>query len=186
MPVVIALLRGVNLAGHNPIKMEVLRALCESIDLQTPQTYVQSGNVVFKTKEKNLVKLAQRIAGAIERKFGFRIEVILRTPSDLRNVIAKNPFKKRRDIEPGKLLVSFLATDPSPEARLRLLEVKTDPEELHAGNRELYLYFPNGMGHSKLSLASIDRILSTRSTARNWNTVTKLLEMAEKLEAQEQ
>jgi len=182
MPVVICLLRAVNVGGHNMIKMDALRSLCESLQLQNPQTYVQSGNVVFKTKEKDLARLAKRIADAIERKFCFRPEVVLRTSSDLRQVIARNPFAKRRNIETGKLLVFFLATDPGPEARRSALEIKADTEELHIDDSEPYIYFPNGVGKTKLSFSLIDRTLKTQGTGRNWNTVTKLLEMAEKLE----
>ena len=182
MPVVICLLRAVNVGGHNQIKMDALRSLCESLQLQNPQTYVQSGNIVFKTKEKDLTRLAERIGNEIQRKFKFRPEVILRTASDLRTVIASNPFANRRHIEPGKLLVSFLASDPGAEGRQQLLKIKADPEELRIDGRELYIYFPNGQGKTKLSFPLIDRTLKTVGTGRNWNTVTKLLEMAETLE----
>lgn len=182
MPVIICMLRGVNVGGHNLIKMDALRALCESLDLQQAQTYVQSGNIVFKTKEKNLTRLAERIGSEILRNFKFRPEVILRTASDLRKVIARNPFANRRDIEPGKLLVSFLASDPGAEARQQFLRIEADPEELHIDGRELYIYFPNGQGRTKLSFPLIERTLNTPGTGRNWNTVTRLLEMAEKLE----
>src|SRR5262249_7227236 len=83
MAVVISLLRGVNLASHNRLKMDALRALYESLGLQNPQTYVQSGNVVFRTKASNLNTLATRIENAIERSFGFRPAVILRTRAEL-------------------------------------------------------------------------------------------------------
>lgn len=182
MPVVICMLRGVNVGGHNMIKMDALRSLCESLELQNAQTYVQSGNVVFNTKEKDISRLSKRIAAEIEGQFNFRPEVMLRTTSDLREVISKNPFAKRPDIEPGKLLVFFLASDPGPEARKKVLQIKTDPEELHINGSELYIYFPNGVGKTKLSFPLIDRILKTQGTGRNWNTVTKLLEIAEKLE----
>jgi uncharacterized protein (DUF1697 family) len=182
MPVVICLLRGVNVGGHNKVKMDALRSVCESLELQNPRTYVQSGNIVFKTKEKDLTRLAERIGNEIHRKFKFRPEVILRTASDLRSVIARNPFSNRRDIEPGKLLVSFLAADPGAEARQQLLNIKADPEEIHIDARELYIYFPNGQGKTKLSFSLIDRTLKIPGTGRNWNTVTKLLETAEKLE----
>jgi uncharacterized protein (DUF1697 family) len=182
MPVVICMLRGVNVGGHNQIKMDALRSVCESLKLQSPRTYVQSGNVVFKTREKDLSRLSKRIATEIERKLSFRPEVILRSTSDLRQVISTNPFAKRRDIEPAKLLVFFLVTDPGADARKRVLQIKTDPEELHINGSELYIYFPNGQGKTKLSFPVIDRILKTPGTGRNWNTVTKLLEMAEALE----
>src|SRR6266571_5935421 len=116
MPVIISMLRGVNVGGHNLIKMDPLRALYESLGLQDPATYVQSGNVIFKTKERDVARLAPRIQNEIERRFGFRPGVILRTSSDLRDVIKKNPFA-HRDLDPSKLLVTFLATDPAPDAR---------------------------------------------------------------------
>jgi uncharacterized protein (DUF1697 family) len=183
MAVIVSLLRGVNVGGHNMIKMDALRALYESLKLRDPQTYVQSGNVVFRTDERDLVLLARRIENGIERRFHFRPDVIVRTTSELRDAIARNPFAMREGIEPGKLLVTFLAGDPSPEAREKVLNIKTDPEELSIGGREVYIYYPAGMGRSKLSWIAIANALKTTGTGRNWNSVTKLLEIAERLEA---
>jgi uncharacterized protein (DUF1697 family) len=185
MPVVISMLRGVNVGGHNKIKTDALRALYESLKLKDAQTYIQSGNVIFRTKERNHVLLTKRIQDGIESSFGFRPGVVLRTSDELRNVIARNPFAARRDIEPNKLLVTFLAGDPEPEARAAALKIKTDPEELRIDGREAYIYFPDGMARPRLSLPAIERILKTFGTGRNWNSVTKLLEIAEKLEALE-
>jgi uncharacterized protein (DUF1697 family) len=182
MAVVISMLRGVNVGGHKLLKMDALRALYESLGLKEPQTYVQSGNVVFKTKDRDLTLLAKKIETGIEETFAMHSDVILRTPAELRNVIARNPFGGRDGIGPKKLLVNFLASDPGPEAREKVLSIKADPDELQMEGRDLYIYFPNGMGHSKLPWAVIDRALKTRGTARNWNSVAKLLEIAEKLE----
>ena len=182
MPIVISMLRGVNVGGHNMIKMDALRTLCESLGLREPQTYVQSGNVIFRTEERDLAGLARRIEDAIERRFGFRPDVIVRTASELRDVIARNPFARRRGLDPRKLLVSFLASDPGPEARDRVLGIKANPEELWINGCELYVYFPHGMGRSKLPPV-LDRTLKTPATARNWNSVTRMLEMAEGLES---
>lgn len=181
MTAMIALLRGVNVGGHHQIKMEVLRALCESLGLCNPQTYIQSGNVVFQTKERDTAKLSAQIESAIEKKHGFRPDVVLRTAGELREVIAKNPFAKRKDIEPNKLIVTFLAAEPTAESRATVLALKPDPEELRLHGRELYIYFPDGMGRSKFP-AVLGKALKNTGTARNWNTVTKLLEMAEGLE----
>jgi uncharacterized protein (DUF1697 family) len=183
MAAIVSMLRAVNVGGHNKIKMEALRALYESLKLRQVQTYVQSGNVVFKTDERDLARLTRKIENGIEQTFGFRPDVVLRTSSDLRDVIAKNPFAKRRDIEPGKLQVHFLASDPGAEGRANVLQIKTDPEELCIYGREVYIYFLNGMGKSKLSWAAVNKALKTPGTCRNWNTVTKLLEIAESLEA---
>jgi uncharacterized protein (DUF1697 family) len=185
MPVIVSMLRGVNVGAHNRIKMDTLRALYESLGLRDPQTYVQSGNVIFRTDKRDLGALAKRIEDAIEEAFGFRPAVILRTTSELRDAIARNPFAKRRDIDPSKLLVNFLASDPGAEVRDKVLSLKTDPEELRMDGRELYIYFPNGMARPKMSWAVLERTLRTPGTGRNWNSVTKLLEMAERLEASE-
>ena len=179
--VVISMLRGVNVGGHNKIKMDALRALYESLGLKSVQTYVQSGNVIFTTGKRSLDQLAKDIEDAIERQFGFRSSTILRTPAELREVIQKNPFAGRLDVEPGKLQVTFLASDPGKDARDKVLAMKIDPEELAFGIREHYTYFPNGAGQSKVP-AAMERALKTPGTARNWNSVTKMLEMAEKLE----
>ncbi len=183
MAVIVSLLRAVNVGGRNQIRMDALRALYESLGLRDAQTYVQSGNVVFKSAARDLVPLRKRIEDAIERTAGFRPAVILRTPAELRKVIAKNPFGARRDIHPGKLLVTFLASDPGPEARAQVLKIRTDPEELRIQGSEVYVYYPNGSGRSKLPMALIEKTLQVTGTGRNWNTVTKLLEIAEKLEA---
>jgi uncharacterized protein (DUF1697 family) len=183
MAVIISLLRGVNLAGRNQIKMETLRALYESLGLEDPRTYVQSGNVVFRTKERNLSALAKRIEDAVEQSFGFRPAVIIRTTSELRGAIARNPFARRRGIDPSKFLVTFLASAPTAEARDQVLKIKADPEELFIDGREVYIYFPNGLARPKLAWSTIAKMLGTSGTARNWNSVTKLLEIAEQLEA---
>jgi uncharacterized protein (DUF1697 family) len=185
MAVIISMLRGVNVGAHHRIKMDALRALYESLGLRDPQTYVQSGNVVFRTDKRDLAALAKRIEGAIEQGFGFRPAVILRTSSELRDVIARNPFAKRSGIEPSRLLVYFLASDPGAETRDKVLSLKAEPEELRMDGRELYIYYPSGMARPKLSWAVIEKTLKVPGTGRNWNSVTKLLEMAERLEASE-
>jgi uncharacterized protein (DUF1697 family) len=177
------MLRGVNVGGRNMIKMDALKTLCVSLKLKDPQTYVQSGNVIFATEEKDLGKLTKRIEDALEKKFGFRPSVVLRTAAELRSVIAKNPFAGRAGIEPGRLLVNFLADDPGKEARKHAQAIETSPEESHFIGREAYIYFPDGQGRSKLPWARIERALGTFGTGRNWNSVTKMLAMAEALEA---
>jgi uncharacterized protein (DUF1697 family) len=182
MTVAISMLRGVNLGPHRRIKMDALREVYESLGLKEPQTYVQSGNVLFKTRAQKLEPLAKRIEDAFERRFGFRADVIVRTSSELREVIAKNPFAARKGLDPARLLVTFLATDPGEEARARIRQIKAEPEELWIEGRELFIYFPNGLARPKLSIPLIERTLKTSGTGRNWNSVQKLLEMAESME----
>lgn len=181
MTTIISMLRGINVGGHNQIRMETLRSLYESLGLEHPKTYVQSGNAVFKTKEKNLPGLGRRIEGAIEKKLGFRPGVVLRTASELKDVIARNPFAKRKDIHPGKLLVTFFNDEPTADDCAVLQRAKVEGEEVRLSGREIFLYLPNGAGNSKLFAATGK--LKKSGTSRNWNTVTKLLEMAEELES---
>jgi uncharacterized protein (DUF1697 family) len=183
MNVVISMLRGVNVGGHHKIRMDALKALYESLGLRDVQTYVQSGNVIFSTKERDIERLAIEIENSIERSFGFRPPVILRTVAELREVIRKNPFAARQGIEPAKLHVIFLARDPGQEARDKMLTIKVEPEELHMEAREYYIYFPAGMGQSKLPTAAIAKTLKVPETGRNWNSVTKMLEIAGRIEA---
>lgn len=183
MAVIVSMLRGVNVGGHNQIKMDALRALFLSLKLRDAQTYVQSGNVIFRTEERDLDRLAKRIQSGIERRFGFGPDVVLRTCSELRDVVARNPFAKRRDIDPKRFLITFLASHPGAEARKKALAIEMAPEELHIDGRELFIYYTNGLARPKVPWMAIVKALETTGTGRNWNSVTKLLEIAEKMEA---
>jgi uncharacterized protein (DUF1697 family) len=175
---VICLLRAVNLGGHNRVKMGDLCALCHPLGLENPRTLLQSGNLIFHTTGKDLPALARRIEQALEQTFGFHSDVILRTAPEMRRVVEANPFAARTGIDPSRLIVTFLAADPGEAARETVRQLPADPEELHIAGRELYIYFPNGMGRTRLPMNRIEKILGTPGTGRNWNTVTKLLDMA--------
>jgi uncharacterized protein (DUF1697 family) len=180
MPVIVSMLKGVNLGAHNRMKMDALRDVYESLGFKDVQTYVQSGNVVFKAPVRDIARLPKKIGTAIEAKFGFCPEVILRTTAELR--VARNPFVKQAGTEPSRLLVDFLASEPAAEAVEKVRKMDTAPEEVRISGRELYIYFPNGMARPKIGWAAIEKVLKVPGTGRNWNSVTKLLEMAEKLE----
>jgi len=182
MPVVVALLRGINVGGSHLVPMADLRALLAGLRLRNVQTHLQSGNALFESAEKDLTQLSARIASALERKFAFRVDVLLRTRSDLEDVIANNPFARRKGLESAKLVVSFLPNALEKAQRDEIAELKLGREEIQFGKYELYIYFPDGQGRSKLPVA-LDRILKKTATARNWNTVTKLLELAQGMEA---
>ena len=181
MPVIISLLRAVNLAGHNSVKMSALVELYESLGLRNAKSYVQSGNVVFRSDARDLARLRKRIEDGIEQTFGFRTGVMLRTSEELRDVIRRNPFAALSGIEPAKLAVSFLAGPADAEAKDKIALIKVGPEEMFLEGNHLYTYFPDGMGRSKLTPALLERVLKVPGTGRNWNTVTKLLALAEQL-----
>jgi uncharacterized protein (DUF1697 family) len=182
MPVLISMLRGVNVGVHNRIKMEALREVYRSLKLEDARSYVQSGNVVFRTKEKDRAQLASKIQGAIEKKLKCRPEVILRSADEMRRAIVANPFAGRKDVEPGKLLITFLANEPAASAGASLKAFESYPEEIHLLGQELYIYFPDGAGKSKLPWSQVEKLLKVTGTARNLNSALKMLEIAEELE----
>lgn len=183
MPVFISLLRGINVGGNKRIKMADLRALYESLGFVGTQSILQTGNVVFETKLEDRDQLAQQIENGIEQRFGFHSDIIIRTVDEFRGVADKNPFLTRSAFEPGKLLVMFLRAFPDAEAIDDLITTHTGPELIHPDGQTLYLYYPDGMGRSKLSNVLIEKKLKISGTGRNWNTVTKLSALAEGFEA---
>jgi uncharacterized protein (DUF1697 family) len=164
------------------LKMETLRSLCQSLGFERVQTYVQSGNVLFWCEEKEAATVARRLQRAIEKSAGFAPDVVLRTRGELELVIARNPFAERPDISPNKLLVTFFAREPERETVAKLNARQFPPEEFQLLGRELYVFFPEGAGRSKFPVAAIGKMLKESGTARNWNTVLKLFEMAGKSE----
>ncbi len=182
MPVIISLLRGVNIGGHKKIPMPQLRELFQSLGHKDTQTFINSGNVISRLDARSLPRAAAAAEEAIERTFGFHSDVIIRTVPEMRAIIARNPFAGRQGLDMAKLAVNFLRDAPSSHAWQKALSIEVNPEEMHRGERELYIYFPNGMGRSKFPGAAIAKALQDPGTARNWNTVTKLLAIAESLE----
>lgn len=183
MQVVVSLLRAVNVGGHAVIKMADLKALYESLKFRDVQTYIQSGNVVFRSEASDLEAVATKIQRGIEKRFRVTPGVLVRTVDDMRRIVKQNPFAKRAEIEPAKLRVYFLSNILSQPAIAKLKKLPLDPEELIPADSELFIYFPNGAGKSKLPWRTIEKICTAPGTCRNWNTVTKLLEMAEQLES---
>jgi uncharacterized protein (DUF1697 family) len=162
--------------------MAKLREICVSLGLEDTLTYIQSGNAVFRTKQRNLSKLARDLEAAIDAAVGFRPAVALRTLAAWETVIKANPFGGREGLLPARLLVTFLVADPGDEGRKRVSGIDVSPEEMYAIGSELYTYFVEGVGKTKLPFKAIDKALGVPGTARNWNTVLKLREMARKLE----
>ena len=169
----IALLRGVNVGGNGKVKMDELRAVCEGMGLRDVRTYIQSGNIVFRSKAADV---GSRLEKEIERVFGVRTFVVLRTAAELRTVTEQNPLP---GVDPKKLLISFLRLTPAAAAVEAVGRMAISPEELHIIGSEMYIHFPLGQGVSTLPMAKIEKTLGTAGTGRNWNTVMALLAMAE-------
>jgi uncharacterized protein (DUF1697 family) len=181
--VLVSMLRGVNVGPHHRIRMADLKVVYESLGLTDVETYIQSGNVVFRSAARTAGRVAERIEQAIERRFGFHAPVVVRSAAELRRVVERNPFAGRSGIQPEKLAVTFLRCEPDVGAGARVQALPPAPEEARLDGCDLYVYFPNGMGRPKLSVAQLEKAVAVPGTARNWNTVRQLLEMAERLEA---
>lgn len=181
MPTYISLLRGINVGGRNSVPMEKLRALCEGVGCEQVKTFIQSGNVVFKAAKCDPGTLSAKIEKKIVAEFGFPVAVVTRTAAELGKVIEANPFRKECRAEPAKVHVAFLSERPAAEAAKALMTKTSDDEQARCSGREVYLYYRNGMGTAKMTGAVIERVVGVKATARNWNTVTRLHEMAENL-----
>jgi len=172
----VALLRGINVGGKNLVPMKELKLLFERAGCADVETYIQSGNVVFRAPMKVVRGLAATMAAAIERRFGLRVPVVLRTAAELGEVIRANPFDAST-IEGRLLYVAFLADAPAQERRARLDQQRSPGDRFELRGREVYLHLRNGAATTKLTNDYFDRTLATISTARNWNTVRKLFDM---------
>jgi len=178
MPVYISMLRGINVGGHNRIKMTALRELFEALGLEQVQTYIQSGNVVFTAGKMPPLRVSKKIEERIAKDFGFRVPVVTRTSAEMGGVIESNPFLKTKGIDPTKLHVTFLSEAPDPAALNKLEPLAAKPDQFQSKGNEIYLYCPNGYSNTKLTNSAIERILAAPATTRNWNTVNKLYEMS--------
>ena len=163
------------MGGHNKLPMKALKALLEELSLANVQTYIQSGNVVFQSERTDLPALAHEIGAAINAHHGFEPQIMLLSLAELETAVAHNPFPAT-DEQHKTLHFFFLASAP-PDPDLASLEaVKTDTEEFTLIGAVFYLHAPDGFGRSKLA-AKVERAMRVAATARNWRTVSTLLEM---------
>jgi uncharacterized protein (DUF1697 family) len=175
MPVFIALIRGINVGGHKKIKMADVKRLCEELGLSDVRTHLQSGNVVFRTARTDRARLVKEVEDAL----ALDARVILRNAAELRKAMEANPMPEEAQGAPSAFVVVFLGEKPSAAAMQSLRDAYSGPEKMELHGAELYIHYGAGMGTSKLTNTLIERKLGTSGTARNWNTVTRLVEMAE-------
>lgn len=177
MPNFVSFFRGINVGGHHKIKMNELKNLYETLGLKDVRTYIQSGNVVFTNDDFDVTHVQQQLIERVAQTFGFHVEIIVRTAAELQDIIAKNPFQGQPGKETQWVVVIFLATAPDNIAQENLLKTYVGPEEIFFNGKEVYIYYTNGIGRSKLSHSFIEKKLKIVGTARNWNTVLQVQEM---------
>jgi uncharacterized protein (DUF1697 family) len=176
-PVRIVLLRGINLAGRNRIAMPALRDALAGAGFDDARTYLQSGNVVF-SSGLSAGKLAEECGRLIKKQFGLDIDVVVRTRDQLAKVVKLDPLGDVA-VDPKRYQVSFLDGKLRRETVEKLEAVALESERFVVFGREVYAWHPSGVARSKLWALLAGRGLGVTATARNWTTVTKLLELAD-------
>ncbi len=178
MNVYIALLRGINVSGQKKIKMADLRALLEEAGLLEVKTYIQSGNIIFKSPQTSREVLANLIHQAIKAHYGFEVPVLVLESIDLESAVAGYPWTDKEDRTPQQTYFTFLESQPEPDLLAALDPNPYPPDEYLIEGRIIYSYYPNGAGRSKMTNNYFERKLKVKATSRNWRTTNKLIEMA--------
>jgi uncharacterized protein (DUF1697 family) len=173
MQVYIAFLRGINVGGHKKVLMADLKVMFESLGFKEVETYIQSGNVVFKAKEET--NLAHKIAEAIEVKYGFIVSVLVKKASELSKILSKCPFS---DEKREKSYFILLKETPSSEHVELTSQFSSPDEEFHIEGDYIYMYYALGAGKAKMGVNFFEKKLKVNATARNFRTMTKLAVMA--------
>jgi len=173
MSLFVVLLRGINVSGHHIIRMNDLKTSISLLGYQNIQTYLQSGNVIFTSEEKNLKKIEDELQRLIKKDFGYNVPVVVFTKEYFLKIFRNNPLLKASNFDLKKLAVVFLDQIPEKEL-INSFNIDNYPEKIIIVDRVIYLYYPNGIGRSKLNNKLIERKLKVIATARNWNTVSNL------------
>ena len=174
MTTYVALLRGINVGGHNKVAMADLRDLLTHLGFTRPRSLLQSGNLVFGSRSRNTQDLERLLEAETARRLHLGADFFVRTAEEWRGVIARNPFPKEAERDPGHFVVQFLKNAPSAANVKDLQAAITGREVVHIHGREAYFVYPDGVGRSRLTNVLVERKLATRATGRNWNTVLKL------------
>ena len=172
MATYISILRGINVSGQKKIRMEDLKGLYEGLDFSEVTTYIQSGNVIFKTGlNLSISGLSEKIEKAIEEKYHFHVPVIIRTADEIRKILSSNPFLDEDGLDREKLHVTFLEEKPQPTDVGAIQKFDFSPDRFWIIGKEVYLYCPGGYGNTKLSNTFFEKKLHVKATTRNWKTV---------------
>ena len=173
----LALLRGINVSGHNMMKMEALKTMLENIGFTNVRTYLQSGNVFVDTEEESASKVGFMIKQEIFKVFGHEVPTIVITKEDLELCFKNSPYLKEKDIDTKKLYVAFVSTALKSENINDLKISQFKPDEASIDGNRIFIKYDIGAGKTRLEGKYIEKKLNVIVTMRNWNTVTNLLKM---------
>lgn len=175
----LALLRGINVSGHNMMKMDALKATLEAIGFQNVQTYIQSGNVFVDTDEENASAVGFKIKHEIFKAFGHEVPIVVISKNDLEACFKNNRFLKEKDVDEKKLYVAFVSTTLKNDAINDLKISQFKPDEASTDGNKIYIKYAVGAGKTRFDQKYIEKKLNVVATIRNWNTVTQLLKIYE-------
>ncbi|MBF4464387.1 DUF1697 domain-containing protein [Flavobacterium sp. LC2016-12] len=173
----LALLRGINVSGHNMMKMEALKTMLENIGFTNVRTYLQSGNVFVDSEEESASKVGFMIKQEIFKVFGHEVPTIVITKEDLELCFKNSPYLKEKDIDTKKLYVAFVSTELKKENINDLKISQFKPDEASIDGNRIFIKYAVGAGKTRLEGKYIEKKLNVIVTMRNWNTVTNLLKM---------
>ena len=174
MPRYVAFLRAINVGGH-VVKMERLRQIFESLGLKEVETFIASGNVVFKSATKDTAKLEKKIEQRLQTELGYEVRTFIRSTAELESIARHSPFERAGELSHETLFIGFLSAAPAPEAAARLVNTPSDIDQFHINGRELYWRCLARSSESPFSGASIEKTLGMPTTLRNVNTVRRLV-----------
>jgi uncharacterized protein (DUF1697 family) len=169
----IALLRGINVGGHRSVGMTDLRNFLTQLGFDDVRSLLQSGNLIFGSRVRTASELERFLEGESVKRFGIEIDFFVRSPEEWKSIIRQNPFRKEAELDPARLVLLLLKSAPEPEDVAALQAEIKGAEVVKAKGRQIYAFYPDGQGRSRLTNAVIERKVG-RCTGRNWNTVLKL------------
>ncbi len=178
MTIHIALLRGVNVGGHQPVAMSNLRDLLAELGFADARSLLQSGNLVFRSDARTAAGLERLLELEAEKHLGLQTDFLVRSAKEWKEVVARNPFRKEAERDPSHLVVMFLKSPTNLKDVKAAQTAIPGPEIISADGRQVYIVYPSGIGRSRLTNTFLERKLGVRGTARNWNTVMKLAALA--------
>jgi uncharacterized protein (DUF1697 family) len=181
MQTYISFLRGINMTGHNSIKMTDLSDLYKNLGFNDAVTYIQSGNVIFSNvTDLSLTDISYKIEKAILKKFNYNIPVMIRTVEEMKKLISVNPFLTEENFDPSKMAVIFLHEEPLNAQIQKVINIDYPPDKFKVIGSEIFIYCPNGFGKTKLYTNFFEKKMGVIGTGRNWKTLTTILNIAEK------
>lgn len=180
MQTYISMLRGINAGGKNRIRMDELKALCESLGHENVRTYIQSGNVIFDSVDPDQSEISAALGNRLAEIYGFQVKVLTRDRNAFQRIVGGNPFLDETAVDPRALHVTFLSLATSQSALDDIEPAPDDGDQYRFSEsfEEVFLFCPDGYGRTRLSNGFFEKKLGVSATTRNWNTVSRLNEIA--------